>query len=160
MRKTVKLTENANIRKAIAIHWRDTTGGQPHWLIHWGWQTCTQANILAALPLTSARDKHWWSHCRSLGPPDMSTSLFARQLKKGAVNLPYTPVFSIDTVNSEYWNREMKQPKTKNKLSSHTNKICTWPHIFGTVNSTPSWKQIKAGRVQREKFYFVNQNKP
>jgi len=31
----------------------------------------------------------------SLGSPEMSTSFFARQLKKGAVDLPYTPVVSI-----------------------------------------------------------------
>ena len=29
--------------------------------------------------------------------PKMSTSFFARQLKKGAVDLPYTPVVSIAT---------------------------------------------------------------
>jgi len=47
--------------------------------------------------MTTARDKHWWSHCRSLGSPEMSTSFFARQLKKGAMDLPYTPVVSIAT---------------------------------------------------------------
>ena len=26
-------------------------------------QTRTQANMLAAFPLTTARDRHWWSHC-------------------------------------------------------------------------------------------------
>jgi len=31
----------------------------------------------------------------TLGSPEMSTSFFARQLKKGAVDLPYTPVVSI-----------------------------------------------------------------
>ena len=39
--------------------------------------------MLAVFPLTAARDRHWWSHCRSLGSPEMSTSFFARQLKKG-----------------------------------------------------------------------------
>jgi len=53
--------------------------------------------MLAVFPLTAARDKRWWSHCRSLGSPEMSTSFFARQLKKGAVDLPYTPVVSIAT---------------------------------------------------------------
>jgi len=47
--------------------------------------------------MATARDKHWWSHCRSLGSPEMSTSFFARQLKKGAMDLPYTPVVSIAT---------------------------------------------------------------
>jgi len=55
-------------------------------------QTCTQANMLAVFPLTMARDRRCWSHCRSLGLPEMSTSFFARQLKKGAVDLLYTPV--------------------------------------------------------------------
>jgi len=40
--------------------------------------------------LTTARDKRWWSHCCSFGSPDISTSFFARQLKKWAVDLPYT----------------------------------------------------------------------
>ena len=99
--KTIKLTENTDIRKAMAIHCRETSDGQEHWLMHWGWlksdQTSTQADMLAVFPLTMARDRHWWSHCRSLGSPEMSTSFFARQLKKGAVDLPYTPVVSIAT---------------------------------------------------------------
>jgi len=70
-----------------------------HWLMHWGWlkshQTCTQANMLAVFSLTTARDRRWWSHCPSLGSPEMSTNFFAKQLKKGAVDLPYTPVVSI-----------------------------------------------------------------
>jgi len=51
--------------------------------------------MLAAIPLTTARDRCWWSHWRSLGSPDASTSFFARPLKKGAVDLPYTPVVCI-----------------------------------------------------------------
>jgi len=31
----------------------------------------------------SARDRHWWSHCRSLGSSDTSTGFFARLLNKG-----------------------------------------------------------------------------
>jgi len=54
--------------------------------------------MLAVFPLTTARDRCWRSHhCRSLGSPEMSTSFFARQLKKGAVDLLYTPVVSIAT---------------------------------------------------------------
>jgi len=55
--------------------------------------------MLAAFPLTMARDRRWWSHCdcRSLGSLDMSTSFFAKQLKKRAVDLPYTPVVLIAT---------------------------------------------------------------
>jgi len=49
----------------------------------------TQANMLAAFSLTTARDRHWWSHWRSLGSPDTSTSFFVRPLKKGEVDLPY-----------------------------------------------------------------------
>ena len=39
--------------------------------------------MLAAFPLTTARERRWWSHWHSLGSPDTSTSLFARPLKKG-----------------------------------------------------------------------------
>jgi len=53
--------------------------------------------MLAAFPLTTARDRRWWSHWHSLGLPDTSTSFFARPLKKGAVDLPYIPVVSIAT---------------------------------------------------------------
>jgi len=53
--------------------------------------------MLAALLLTTVRDRHWWSHWRSLGLPDISTSFFVRPLKKWAVDLPYTPVVSIAT---------------------------------------------------------------
>jgi len=63
--------------------------------------------MLAVFPLTTAGDRRWWTtgvphlqlveHCRSLGSPDMSTSFFARQVKKGAVDLPYTTVVSIAT---------------------------------------------------------------
>jgi len=44
--------------------------------------------MLTVLPLTTARDRCWWRHCRSLGSPEMSTKFFARQLKKSAVDLP------------------------------------------------------------------------
>jgi len=60
-------------------------------------QACTQANMLAVFPLTMARDRRWWSHCRSLGLPEMSMSFFVRQLKKGVLDLPYIPVVSIAT---------------------------------------------------------------
>jgi len=53
--------------------------------------------MLVVFPLTMARDRHWWSQCRSLGSPEMSRSYFARQLKKRAVDLPYTPAVSIAT---------------------------------------------------------------
>ena len=57
---------------------------QEHWLMHWGWlksdQTCTQANMLAVFPLTTAWDRRCWSHCHALGLPEMSTSFFSRQL--------------------------------------------------------------------------------
>jgi len=53
--------------------------------------------MLAVFPLTKARDRCWLSHCRFLGSPEMATSFFAGQLKKGAVDLPYTPVVSIAT---------------------------------------------------------------
>ena len=43
--------------------------------------------MLTVFPLTTASDRRWWSHCRSLGSPEMSTSFFSRQLKKGAVDL-------------------------------------------------------------------------
>jgi len=39
--------------------------------------------MLAAFHLTTARGKRWWSHWHSLGSPDISTSFFARPLKKG-----------------------------------------------------------------------------
>jgi len=48
--------------------------------------------MLAMFPLITARDKSWWSHCRSLRAPEMSTSFFSRQLKKGAVDLPVVPI--------------------------------------------------------------------
>jgi len=51
--------------------------------------------MLAVFPLTMVRDRHRWSHCCSLGSSEMSTSFFARQLKKEAVDLSYTPVVSI-----------------------------------------------------------------
>jgi len=49
------------------------------------------------VPLTTAMDKRWWHHCHSLGSPDISTNFFARQLKKRALSLPYTPAVSIET---------------------------------------------------------------
>jgi len=48
-------------------------------------QTCTQANMLVAFPLTTARDKCWWNYCYSLELPDISTTSFARLIKKGVV---------------------------------------------------------------------------
>jgi len=30
--KTIKLTENIDIRKAMANHWREASDGQEHWL--------------------------------------------------------------------------------------------------------------------------------
>jgi len=49
--------------------------------------------MLAVFTLTTAKDKCWWNYCRSLWPPDTSTSFFARQLRKGAVDLPYISGF-------------------------------------------------------------------
>jgi len=73
-----------DIRKAMPKLWREANDGQEHWLMHWGWlksdQTCTQANMLVVFPLTKARDRRWWSHCCSLGSPEMSTSFFTRQI--------------------------------------------------------------------------------
>ena len=46
--------------------------------------------MLVAFPLTTARDRRWWSHWSALGSPDTPTSFFVRPLKKGAVDLPYT----------------------------------------------------------------------
>ena len=60
-------------------------------------EICTQANMLATFPLTTTRARRWWRHGRFLGWPDISTSYFARALKKGAVDLPYTAVVSIAT---------------------------------------------------------------
>jgi len=49
--------------------------------------TCTyRPNMLATFPLTTARDKCWWSHCRSLGSPNISASFFERQLNKRVVD--------------------------------------------------------------------------
>jgi len=66
-----------------------------------GWlkseKTCTQAYMLVAFPLTTARDKCWWKHCHSLGSADISTSFFARQFKKGEADLLYAPLVSIAT---------------------------------------------------------------
>ena len=37
MLKTITLTENTDIRKAMAMHWREASDGQEQWLMHWGW---------------------------------------------------------------------------------------------------------------------------
>jgi len=52
--------------------------------------------MLAAFPLTTARDERWWNHCRSLESPDISTSFFPRPLKKGVVDLPYIYTSGFD----------------------------------------------------------------
>jgi len=61
----------------MAIHWREASDGQEHWLKHWGWlkwdQTCTQTNMLALFPLTTARDRRRWSHCPCSLPTQDST---------------------------------------------------------------------------------------
>jgi len=53
--KTLMLTENAHIPKAIAIHWKEASNKQEHWLMHWRWiksnQTYTQANQLTKLDI-------------------------------------------------------------------------------------------------------------
>jgi len=41
--------------------------------------------MLVAFPLTTARDKCWWNYCYSLESPDISTTSFARLIKKGVV---------------------------------------------------------------------------
>jgi len=44
----------------LCIHWGGATGGQEHWLICWEWlksdRTCTQVSVLAAFPLTMAKE--------------------------------------------------------------------------------------------------------
>jgi len=52
--------------------------------------------MLAACPLTTAKNMRLWSHCHPLGSLNISTSFFARQLKKGAVDLPYTCGFDYN----------------------------------------------------------------
>ena len=73
--------------------------------LHWGWlksdQTCTQANtlLLAVFPLTTARDRRWWSHCPSLGSPCLSTSTVSRY----AFHLPSDPyLMQIASVFCEF----------------------------------------------------------
>jgi len=58
--------------------------------------------MLAAFPLTTARDRGWWNNCQSLGSPEISTSFFTRQLQKGAVDLLYTPVDAIASASKQY----------------------------------------------------------
>jgi len=55
--------------------------------------------MLAAFPLTTATEPgtSGGGASSSLGSPDKSTSFFARQLKKVAVDLAYTPVVLIAT---------------------------------------------------------------
>jgi len=115
--KTIKLTENTDILKVMAIHWREASDGQEHWLnlMHWGglksYQTCKQANMLAMFPLTTARDRHWWSHCCYLGSPEMSTSFFAR---KGAVTCRIHQWFQLQLINA----------------SSNSEKYCTFFQLW------------------------------
>jgi len=59
-----------------------------------------RSNLHTAFPLTTARGRRWWSHWRSLGSPDIWTSFFARQLKKGAVDLPHYQWFLLQLVGS------------------------------------------------------------
>jgi len=91
--KTIKLIENANIQKVIALHWRKAsdTGlvnalkmAKQIKLAHrpicrqcslWPWPETGAGGATFASPLES---------------PDMSMSFFARQLQKGTVDLPYT----------------------------------------------------------------------
>jgi len=113
MPKTIKLTENTDIRKAMATHWREASDVQGHWLMHWWWlksgQTCTQTNILAVFPLTTARDRRWWSHCRSLGSPEMSTSFFARQLSTGNLACHWLIMRRKEIFYFEYFQTQCQQ---------------------------------------------------
>jgi len=40
--------------EGMAMHWREASDGQEHWLMHWGWlksdQACTQANDAGCIP--------------------------------------------------------------------------------------------------------------
>jgi len=85
-KRTTKLTERTNIRKAIAMHWVRGKWGWQYWSAHRGHpksgQTCTQVNILAVFPLTTARDNH---RCSLVS--DISTSFFVRLLKKNEAAL-------------------------------------------------------------------------
>ena len=58
-------------------------------------QTCTQANVLAVVLLTTAKDRRWWSHWCSLGSPDI-TSFFARPLKRGGGHAIITSGFNCN----------------------------------------------------------------
>jgi len=64
-------------------------------------QSCTQASILAVFPLITARDRRCWSHWDSLGSPDILTSFFVRQLKKGGVLSIHTSGFNCNWLEVE-----------------------------------------------------------
>jgi len=64
------------------------------WSVCWGQpksdQNCTQANMLAVFPLTTARDRRWWNHCHSLGSPDIQVNNFvceATQKRGGGLTI-------------------------------------------------------------------------
>ena len=70
--KTIKLTENTDIRKTMAIHWREASDGQEHWLINALRVAKIRSNLntgryASGVPSDhSERDRRWWSHCMSL----------------------------------------------------------------------------------------------
>ena len=89
--KTIKLTENTGIRKAMAIHWREASDGQEHWLMHWGWlksdQICTQANMLAVFPYYFQPVAIW-----TTGVYGKSTDPFLSCLAKKLVDISGDPM--------------------------------------------------------------------
>jgi len=78
--------------------------------------------MLAVFPLTMVRDRRWWSHCPSMGSPEMSTSFFARQLKKGAVDLPYTST-RVKLADSPFSRQFKKSPKEQKLAKQEPDKI-------------------------------------
>jgi len=53
--------------------------------------------MLAVFPVTTARDRHWWSHCHSLGSPLNVNEFLCKIAQEGGNGLAYTPVVSIAT---------------------------------------------------------------
>ena len=100
--KTIKLTENTNIRKAMAIHWREASDGQEHWLMHWMWlksnQTCTQANIYAGGVPSDHGQRQALVEPLLLPRVAWNVNEFlCETAQEGTMDLPYTPVVSIAT---------------------------------------------------------------
>ena len=131
----------------MAIHWREASDGQEHWLMHWGWlksdQICTQANMLAVFSYYFQPVAIW-----TTGVYGKSTDPFLSCLAKKLVDI------SSDPTEQQWFHQRLSLAVVRGKtfeaqLTSDVNwDVRTEPTCASSYFRTQVWKKFIPSTMQ------------